>query len=149
MQNFSIFLHIFFCFFIVIYLFCLFISDVFFFSYFCYAESLFPFFNIAPDTFFFIIGIATHKTTSIHQKYRFQVVVVQFPFHLIKHCLPFQLVIFLTFHSLLCAIRVVFGVLLLSVLCFPHEQDQIVSYHLHNYLVMQLFEISFQNIYSH
>ena len=121
MQKFLIFLHIFFCFFIVIFLLCLFIGTVGFFSYFCYAESLFPFFNIAPDTFFFIIGIATHKTTSIHQKYRFQVVVVQFPFHLIKHCLPFQRVLFPTFHFLLCAIRVVFGVLLLSALCFRRE----------------------------
>ena len=121
MQNFSIFLHIFFAFFIVINLLCLFIGAICFFSYLCNTDCLFPFLNITPFALFFIVGIATHKTTSIHQKYHFQGIAVQFPFHLIKHCLPFQLVLFLTFHFLLCAIRVVFGVVPLSAPCFRHE----------------------------
>ena len=121
MQNFSIFLHIFFCFFIIIFLLGLFVGAVCFFSYFCNTECLFPFINITPFALFFIIGIATHKTTSIHQKYHFQGIAVQFPFHLLEHCLPFQQVLFPIFHFLPCAIRVVFGVLLLSALCFRHE----------------------------
>ena len=120
MRDFS-FLSYLFYFFFIVNLLCSFISAIQFFSYFCNTECLFPFLNITPFALFFIIGIVTHITTSIHQKYHFQGIAVQFPFHLIKHCLPFQLVLFLTFHFLPCAIRVVFGVLLLSALCFRHE----------------------------
>ena len=120
MRDFS-FLSYLFYFFFIVNLLCSFISAIQFFSYFCNTECLFPFLNITPFALFFIIGIVTHITTSIHQKYHFQGIAVQFPFHLIKHCLPFQLVLFFIFHTLTFSIRARFGVLPLSAPCFRHE----------------------------
>ena len=138
MQNFSIFLHIFFCFLIVIYLLCLFISKFHFFSYLCNTECLFPFFNIAPFTLFFIIGIVTHKITLNHQKFHFQWLGMLFLFHPQRHFLSFLGVLFLIFHTQACSIRARFGVLLLSVLSSLHGLNQIVPYQPHNCLAFQL-----------